>query len=105
VTKSSLIVLLLILLGLEYIYLYRPFEPFAFANILSNGANKINLNYSQKMPILLIILAISEYYPDIAANDNTNIFKTVSLYFRRHFLPIRRADLNASASLQGICGG
>jgi len=27
------------------------------------------------MPILLIIPAISEYYPDIAANDNKNIFK------------------------------
>jgi len=27
------------------------------------------------MPILLIIPAISEYYPDIAANGFTNIFK------------------------------
>jgi hypothetical protein len=30
------------------------------------------------MPALLIIPAISEYYPDIAANDNKNIFKIVS---------------------------
>ena len=28
--------------------------------------------------MLLIVPAISEYYPDIAANDNKNIFKIVS---------------------------
>jgi len=51
------------------------------------------------MPILLIIPAISEYYPDIAANDNKNIFKIASLYFHRHFLPYGRANLTTSASL------
>ena len=57
------------------------------------------------MPILLMIPSISEYYPDIAGNDNKNIFKLDPIYFSRHFLPFGRADLNASASLQVICGG
>jgi len=33
------------------------------------------------MPIISIIPAISEYYPDIAVNDNKNIIKKVTLYF------------------------
>jgi len=33
------------------------------------------------MPILFIIPAISEYYPDIAANDNMNILKIVLYTF------------------------
>jgi hypothetical protein len=45
------------------------------------------------MPILIIVPAISEYYPDIAGNDNINIFKIVSLYFHWHFLPIRQSDI------------
>jgi len=61
------------------------------------------------MPILLIIPTKSEYYPDIAANDNKNIFKIVSVYFHRNFLAIRRANIvgwgGLDASLQGICGG
>jgi len=48
---------------------------------------------------MFIIPAISEYYPDIAASDNTNIFKIISLYFHRHFLPFGRANLTASAAL------
>jgi hypothetical protein len=38
------------------------------------------------MPILPIIPAISKNYPDIAGNDNKNIFKLVSPYFHGHFL-------------------
>jgi len=38
------------------------------------------------MLVILMIPAISEYHPDIAANDNTNIFKIASLYFHRKFL-------------------
>ena len=51
------------------------------------------------------VLINRKFLSDIATNDNTNMLKIVSLYFHRHFLPIKRADLNASASLQGICGG
>jgi hypothetical protein len=57
------------------------------------------------MPKLLFIPAISENNPDIAANDNTNIFIVVSFYLYRHFLSYGRFDLNVSALLQGICGG
>jgi len=33
------------------------------------------------------------------------LFVKLSIDYNRHFLPFGRADLTASASLQGICGG
>jgi hypothetical protein len=51
------------------------------------------------MPITSIIPAISEYYPDIAGNDNKNIFQIF-----RHFFPFGRANLTTSASLWPIRG-
>jgi hypothetical protein len=40
-------------------------------------------------------------YPDIAEKT----FQEKSIYIYQRFLPFRRADLNASASLQDICSG
>jgi hypothetical protein len=53
--------------------------------------------------MLLIIIAISGTYPNIAINLDKYIIKKIFKY-HQHFFPFGRADLTASASLQPIRG-
>ena len=57
------------------------------------------------MPIPSAITAISGCYPDIAVFINIHFHKGMSFIINRHFLPFRRADFTAYASLRRTRSG